>query len=107
MSELICKCKKAKEAAQGMVKINTKTKNDALDCIAKALSERADEIIAANKIDIEAAKANGIRDAMIDRLTLTPERIEGIARGVKQVKELNDPIGEVINTVTPKRLGNR
>ena len=36
---------------------------------------------------------------MIDRLTLTPERIEGIARGVKQVKELNDPIGEVINTV--------
>lgn len=99
MSELICKCKKAKEAAQGMVKINTKTKNDALDCIAKALSERADEIIAANKIDIEAAKANGIRDAMIDRLTLTPERIEGIARGVKQVKELNDPIGEVINTV--------
>ena len=99
MSELICKCKKAKEAAQGMVKKKTKTKNDALDCIAKALSERADEIIAANKIDIEAAKANGIRDAMIDRLTLTPERIEGIARGVKQVKELNDPIGEVINTV--------
>ena len=96
MSELLEKCTLAKDAGYKMVSVSTVTKNNALEAIANALVERADEIIAANNIDIENAKKNGTRQAMIDRLTLTKERIDGIAEGVRQVKALADPIGEVI-----------
>ena len=96
MSELLEKCTLAKDAGYKMVSVSTVTKDNALEAIANALVERADEIIAANNIDIENAKKNGTRQAMIDRLTLTKERIDGIAEGVRQVKALADPIGEVI-----------
>ena len=92
MSELLEKCTLAKESGYKMVSVSTVTKDNALEAIANALVERADEIIAANNIDIENAKKNGTRQAMIDRLTLTKERIDGIA----EVKALADPIGEVI-----------
>ena len=96
MSELLEKCTLAKEAGYKMVSVSTVTKDNALEAIANALVERADEIIAANNVDIENAKKNVTRQAMIDRLTLTKERIDGIAEGVRQVKALADPIGEVI-----------
>ena len=96
MSELLEKCTLAKEAGYKMVSVSTVTKDKALEAIANALVERADEIIAANNVDIENAKKNGTRQSMIDRLTLTKERIDGIAEGVRQVKALADPIGEVI-----------
>lgn len=96
MSELLEKCTLAKDASYKLISTSTVTKDAALLAIADALTERSDEIIAANKIDIENAKNNGTREAMIDRLTLTKERIEGIAEGVRQVKALADPIGEVI-----------
>ncbi|MCH5211346.1 MAG: glutamate-5-semialdehyde dehydrogenase [Oscillospiraceae bacterium] len=96
MSELTEKCTLAKEAAYKLVSVGTIIKNNALNAIAKALVDRADEIIEANRIDIENAKKNGTRQAMIDRLTLTKERIDGMAEGVMQVCALNDPIGEVI-----------
>ena len=96
MSELTEKCTLAKEAAYKLVSAGTIIKNNALNAIAKALVDNADEIIAANKLDIENAKKNGTRQAMIDRLTLTKERIDGMAEGVMQVRALNDPIGEVI-----------
>ncbi len=89
------KCTLAKDASLKMSSVGTSVKDEALDRIAAALVEKADEIIAANKEDIENAVKNGIRTAMIDRLTLTKERIEGIAEGVRQIKALNDPIGEV------------
>ena len=89
------KCMLAKDASLKMSSVGTSVKDEALDRIAAALVEKADEIIAANKEDIENAVKNGIRTAMIDRLTLTKERIEGIAEGVRQIKALNDPIGEV------------
>ena len=89
------KCTLAKDASLKMSSVGTSVKDEALDRIAAALVEKADEIIAANKKDIENAVKNGIRTAMIDRLTLTRERIEGIAEGVRQIKALNDPIGEV------------
>lgn len=105
MNELSEKCTSAKNAAQAMVSIPTTTKDNALNAIADALISRSDEIIAANAIDIENARKNGTREAMIDRLTLTAERIEGIADGVRQIAALNDPIGEVINTtVRPNGL---
>lgn len=89
------KCTLAKDASLKMSSVGTSVKDEALDRIAAALVEKADEIIAANKEDIDNAVKNGIRTAMIDRLTLTKERIEGIAEGVRQIKALNDPIGEV------------
>lgn len=94
--ELLEKGKLAKNASFKLMNISTVIKNNALCAIADALKERADEIIAANAIDIENAKNNGISNAMLDRLTLTEKRIEEIANGVRQVVELADPIGETI-----------
>lgn len=87
----------AKSASYELVKISSKVKNKALSAIADALCKRADEIIAANKIDLENAAAAGIRESMIDRLTLNKERIDGIAEGVRKVMALDDPIGETIH----------
>ena len=95
MNELIEKGTLARDASYKLVSVSTVTKDNALEAIAAALVDKADEIIEANKIDIENARNNGTREAMIDRLTLTKERIEGIAEGVRQVKALADPIGEV------------
>ena len=100
MTELIMKCSKAREAAQKLIGVPSWMKDKALEAIADALVERTDEIIAANKVDLENAEANGVRKAMFDRLSLDPERIKGIAEGVRQVRDLNDPIGEVINMWT-------
>ncbi len=100
MTELIMKCSKAREAAQKLIGVPSWMKDKALEAIADALVERTDEIIAANKVDLENAEANGVRKAMLDRLSLDPERIKGIAEGVRQVRDLNDPIGEVINMWT-------
>ena len=97
MNELLSKCILAKNATQKLISISTTTKNDALKAIADALIDNADTIIKANKKDIDIARANGTREAMIDRLTLTLDRIKGISDGVLQVMALNDPIGEVIN----------
>ncbi len=97
MNELLVKCELAKKASQEIIKVSSETKNEALKAIAQALVDRSSEIIEANRIDIENARANGTREAMIDRLTLTYERIEGIAKGVIEVCELNDPIGEIIS----------
>lgn len=97
MSELVTKCESAKSAAQKLINVSATEKNSALIAIADALIKRTDEILSANQIDIDNAKNNGTREAMIDRLTLTPERIKGISDGVREVAALNDPIGEVIN----------
>lgn len=96
MSNLLDKCAMAREASYHLAAADTKVKNKALMAIASALCEKADEIIRANNIDIENAKKNGMRQAMIDRLTLTKERIDEIAEGVRQVQALSDPIGEVV-----------
>lgn len=97
MSELIEKGNLAKSAGFELTKVDTQTKNNALLAIADALINRADEIIDANKIDLANAEKNGMAKAMLDRLTLTRERIADISEGVRQVVSLADPIGEVIN----------
>lgn len=94
--ELLRKGTLAKDAAEKLASVDTITKNKALDAIADALVAHTEEILAANRMDIEAAEENGVRKAMIDRLALSKERIAGIADGVRQVSDLNDPIGEVI-----------
>ncbi len=86
----------AKKAESIMTGIGTDKKNDALRRIAEKLIGSKDIIIKENKRDIENAKINGMSDAMIDRLTLTEARIEGMSEGVRQVIALKDPINEII-----------
>lgn len=86
----------AKAASYKMASVSSIVKDNALMAIADALCARKNEIIEANAIDIQNAHANGIRKAMIDRLSLDETRIEAIADGVRQVAALSDPIGEVI-----------
>ena len=80
-------------------------KDKALHAIADALEANVNEIIAANELDLKAARENGMRESLIDRLTLTPARIEGMADGVWQVAAMPDPIGKVLDgTVRPNGL---
>lgn len=100
MSELTEKGTLAKNAAAELVKVSTAVKNKALLAIADALESGADVIMSANEKDIEAARRRGTREAMIDRLSLSRERICGIAEGVRQVAGLKDPIGTVVDEWT-------
>ena len=92
--------KRAKEAEKVLMIASTKQKNEALENIAKALIENADRIIEANKIDLENGEKNGMAKAMLDRLKLDKERIDGMAKGVMDVVGLEDPVGKVLSTTT-------
>ncbi len=85
----------AKAASYTLATAGTARKNAALEAIADILTKRRDEWLAANAEDIAAAKEAGMRPAMLDRLTLTEERIGGIVEAVRQVIALPDPIGKV------------
>lgn len=95
MTELEKQGAAAKAAARTLAIAGEDRKNRALETIAQALTARQDEILRANAGDLDAARADGMRQAMLDRLTLTAERIEGIVAGVRQVAALPDPIGVV------------
>ncbi len=88
----------SKKASQWLSGKDTKYKNDLLRSISKALIENADKITKANELDIENAKANGVSEAMQDRLLFTKERIASSADAVLKVIELRDPVGEVIES---------
>ena len=92
--------KAAKAATYILAATGTAKKNEALEAIANILTARQDEWLAANALDVAAAKEAGMRSAMLDRLTLTPERIAGIVDGVRQVAALPDPIGQVTKMET-------
>lgn len=98
MFDLLKTAQAAKDAQYFLAAADTKMKNTALVNIAKALLENADYIIEKNETDIKNARAKNISGAMCDRLLLTKERIKKIAEGVIKVSELDDPIGEIINT---------
>ncbi len=87
---------KAKAAEPVIISLKVSEKNAVLAEIAKRLRRDSAALIEANKLDIEAAEKNGMSKAMIDRLTLTPARIEGMADGVDTVIALPDPVGAVI-----------
>ncbi len=98
--ELLKKGTLAKKASFELSKKTTDEKNNALRSIARALVERCDEITDANLIDLKNAKEKGMTKAMLDRLTLTPQRIKDIANGVLQIADLPDPIGQITNSWT-------
>jgi glutamate-5-semialdehyde dehydrogenase len=90
-------CRAAKRAARVLAQIDTAVKDAALEAIAVALSARVEEIVAANERDMQLAREADIGDALLDRLRLDEGRIEAIARAVRQIAALADPVGEVID----------
>ena len=94
-NEILIEAKKVKTL---LASLSTEEKNNALLKMADALIENTDEILTANKSDLERAKGT-ISDVMLDRLALTKERIEGMANGIREVVALPDPVGKVLNRV--------
>ena len=90
----------AKAAGRQIAKLSTAAKNDLLNQVAKALVAESAYIITENAKDMANAKENGISEIMKDRLLLTEDRIAGIAEGVRQVADLQDPIGQVVRGYT-------
>lgn len=88
--------KRAKTASKQSAVLSQTQKNDILSEIASMLENSKEEIKAANALDIQAAKSNNMAAAMVDRLTLTDARIDGMAEGVRQVAALADPVGRIL-----------
>ncbi|MGM0517613.1 MAG: glutamate-5-semialdehyde dehydrogenase [Pseudomonadota bacterium] len=89
----------ARRAARALSRVDTNAKNKALLAIADQLVERTDALIEANAKDLEAGRANGLDEAMIDRLAFDAAGIEKMAAGVRQIASLPDPVGEITDTV--------
>ena len=89
---------KARAAKWDMAAADTVAKNRALLAMADALEARCDDILAANALDLEAARGT-ISEVMLDRLALSPDRIAGMAAGLREVAELPDPVGAVLSRV--------
>src|ERR1700735_2084588 len=90
-------CAAAKRAARELATVSSRVKDEALEAIASALLEHADEILEANARDVELGREAQLSDALIDRLTLTQGRIAEMAAGVRKIAALPDPVGEVID----------
>lgn len=88
---------KAQEAKPSLQTLETLKKNAALEAVADALLMESDTILKENEKDIEAARANQMKEGLVDRLLLTRARIEGMAEGLTQLVALEDPIGEVLS----------
>jgi len=89
-------CRAAKRASRALAQTDTAVKDAALEAIATALQARVDEITAANERDMQLAREAAIGDALLDRLRLDEGRVDAIARAVRQIAALADPVGEVI-----------
>lgn len=92
MQELLSAARAAKKEVS---RLDTQKKNEALEAMAAALISRQDRILVANEQDLQAAQGH-ISAVMLDRLRLTPERIEGMAQGIRDVVALSDPVGQVL-----------
>jgi len=94
------KGKMARAARKKLAFFPTQSKNEALLNVAEALITREDEVLAANATDYKKASSSGMNEAMLDRLILSPERIQSIARDVRAVAALPDPVGEIFDMRT-------
>src|SRR5450759_3672430 len=93
-------CLKAKAASVEMTKISADAKNAALCRMANALEKHVDRILAANQADVQAAKAKGLKIALLDRLTLDQKKIQTMAKELREVSALADPIGAILSSWT-------
>jgi glutamate-5-semialdehyde dehydrogenase len=91
---------RAREAGHALALATRAEKDAALHAMADALLARSEEILAANAEDVARAEADGTPTNIIDRLRLTPERLEGMAQGLREVAGLPDPVGEVVRGST-------
>ena len=92
--------RRARVAARTIGSMTTAVKDRALHAAADAVLANVDRILAANAEDLAAAREAGTPEAMLDRLALNPQRVDGIAAGLRQVAGLSDPIGEVLRGST-------
>jgi glutamate-5-semialdehyde dehydrogenase len=92
--------RRARAAARVLAAASSNTKNDALVAMAAALRSSADAILKENAADVTAGKAAGLSAALLDRLTLTRDRIEKMARSLDEIVALRDPVGEIIEGYT-------
>ncbi|GGJ63796.1 glutamate-5-semialdehyde dehydrogenase [Deinococcus aquiradiocola] len=90
----------ARRAGRRLGVLPTEQKNAALRDVAASLRAHAPEILAANALDVQAARTAGLNAALVDRLTLTPDRLEGVASDVEHVATLPDPVGETLERAT-------
>ncbi|MDH5173786.1 MAG: glutamate-5-semialdehyde dehydrogenase [Elusimicrobiota bacterium] len=88
--------RRAKMAARAMANLSPSLKKKALVAMAKAIEEKAEDIKSKNIIDLKKAKEQGLSPALIDRLTLNDKRINNMCKGLREIAELPDPVGEVI-----------
>ena len=100
MDSLIKIAEQTQAASHELSISSTDTRNKVLDTVSKLLIERMAEIVTANQLDCKNGETAGLNDQMLDRLLLTPGRIEGIASDVQTIKNLPDPVGEIIEENT-------
>jgi glutamate-5-semialdehyde dehydrogenase len=93
-------CKKAKIASTQLAKTSTGQRNKALLVMADSLERNCNEILAANQKDVEAARARGVKEALIDRLILDKRRVTSMASTLREVAEMPDPLNEIVKTWT-------
>jgi glutamate-5-semialdehyde dehydrogenase len=91
-------CLKAKAASFELGKLSAEAKNAAICKMANALETNADKILAANKKDVEAATTKGVKTALLDRLSLDPKKIQTMAKELREVSALPDPIGAILSS---------
>ncbi len=97
MNEMLIQMgKNAREAEKSLRSLSTAKKNEALAAVAQRLVEKADVLLNANEEDVANGRKNNMKESLVDRLMLTKERIEGMAEGLRQLVDLEDPIGEVL-----------
>jgi glutamate-5-semialdehyde dehydrogenase len=89
-------CSAARDASRSLATLGSEVKDAALEAIAVAIEDRAEEILEANAQDVDAGRTGGLADALIDRLTLTEGRLADMASGLRTIAALPDPVGEVI-----------
>ena len=94
--QVLSQARAAKAVAPQFAQLPTPRKNEILNRAAENLIAHTEDILAANQRDIEAGRANGMSESLIDRLSLDAARIEGIAGGLRQVASLQDPVGEIL-----------
>ncbi len=93
-------CLAAKRASRTLATLRSAVKDEALEAIAAALVQSTEQILEANARDLEAGEANGLSDALLDRLALDEHRVAAMAAGVRKIAALPDPVGEVIDGST-------
>jgi glutamate-5-semialdehyde dehydrogenase len=89
-------CREAKDAAHLLARVSTQAKDACLRDLADRIEGSVDALLEANRADVDAGRAGDLNEALIDRLTLTESRIAEMAKGVREIADLDDPVGEVV-----------